>query len=197
MAKGEFYLLRTVSGFQPATEQDMEAVQAFKVGDVIRVMAQKPRNGRHHRKGFALLQLGFNYWEPPVSLLTAGERHMAQVIAERLDAMGGGSGVIVEQVAMIAKEMEDKRRDQIGELEKSFDAFRKDITIRAGFYEVEMSPNGIQKRAKSLAFDKMPQEEFSKWYKAAFGVLWNMILSRHFPNEQEAEKAACQLLEFV
>lgn len=197
MAKGEFYLLRTVSGFQPATEQDLEACHAFKVGDVIRVLAQKPRNGRHHRKGFALLQLGFNYWVPPVSLLTAGERHMAQVIAEKLDTMGGGSGVIIEQVLQIAKGLEESRRDQIGELEKSFDAFRKDITIRSGFYDIEMSPSGIQKRAKSLSFSAMPQEEFSRWYKSVFSVLWNLVLSRHFDSEQDMENAVNQMLEFV
>jgi len=197
MPKGEFYLLRTVSGWQPATEHDLSFCQPYKVGDVIRVTAQKPRNGKHHRKAFALLQLSFNYWEPPISFLTSGERHMAQVIAERLDAMGGGSGVIISQVSQIAQQVAGSRRDKLGEPEKSFEAFRKDITIRAGYYDIELSPSGISKKAKSLSFSAMPQDEFSEWYKAAFGVLWNLVLSKHFPTEQEAEEAANQMLEFI
>jgi len=197
MAAEEIHLKKINQGFFPATEQDQEACRLYKVGDTIRFKAQKPRNGAHHRKGFALLQLGFSYWEPPTEPLTAGERHMAQIIADRLDAMGGGSGVIVEQVALIAKEVADNRLLRIGELEKSFDAFRKDVTIRAGFYDLEMSPSGLQKKARSLSFGSMAQEDFNAWYKAVFSVIWNLVLVRHFETEEQMENAVNSMLEYL
>lgn len=193
----DIYLAKTANGFQPATEIDADKCSSWKIGDVIRVKAQKPRNGKHHRKGMALLNLGFEYWEPRVSFLTAGERHMANVIAERLDAMGGGTGVIIEQVMQIAKAVEDSRRDKIGELEKSFEAYRKDITVKAGFYELERGPSGIVKTAQSISYDKMSQESFSEWYKAAFGIIWNETLSKHFESEQQAEQAVNNMFEYV
>lgn len=193
----EFYLHRTLTGFVPASEQDLEDCQAYKVGEVIRVKAQKPRNGAHHRKGMALLQLGFTYWEPPESLLTSGERHMASTIAGALEAAGGRTGVITEAINRIVEGIEQERKNQLGEPEKSFTAFRKDITIRAGFYDVIMTPSGISKTAKSLAFEKMPQEEFSKLYKAILGVLWNMILSQHFDSEDDMENAVNQMLDYI
>ena len=193
----EFYLTKTLTGFAPATEQDLESCQAYKVGDVIRVKAQRPRNGQHHRKGFALLQLGFTYWEPPESLLTAGERHMASVIAGSLEAAGGRTGAITAAIKEIVEVIEYERADQHGTPEKSFTAFRKDITIRAGFYDVQMTPSGITKTAQSLSFDKMPQEDFNTWYKAAFGVLWNLIMSRHFDSKDDMENAVNKMLDYA
>lgn len=197
MPNNEFYLIRTVSGFQPATEQDLEACMPYKVGDVIRFMAQKPRNGKHHRKGFALLQLGFNYWEGNSSFLTAGEKNMASFLADKLDKMAGGSGVIVQAISELVKQKEKQRMDKIGVIEKSFNAYRKEVTIKAGFYDIERSPSGIKKHAHSLSYDRMPQESFNEWYKASFGIIWNETLSKHFASEKEADDAANNMLEYI
>lgn len=193
----EIHLIRTVSGFQPCTDQDFEKCVPYKLGSVIRVIAQKPRNGTHHRKGMALLQLGFDYWEPSESYLTAGERYIADHIAKRLESIAGSSGVITEQINAIVSEVEQARFKNIGEVEKSFDAYRKDVTIKAGFYDVEMGVNGIRKKAKSLSYSKMPQEDFSAWYKAVFSVIWKESLSRHFATEAEAESAINEMLNFL
>jgi len=44
----------------PSTESDREKMKAWKVGDVIKVLASKPRHGKHHRKGRVLLEEMFN-----------------------------------------------------------------------------------------------------------------------------------------
>lgn len=43
----------------------------------------------------------------------------------------------------------------------------------------------------------MSEQEFHEVYKAVFGVLWNTILFRTFPSQQEAENVAMQLLELA
>ena len=48
---------------------------------------------------------------------------------------------------------------------KSFDRFRKDLTILAGHYEQTVRLNGeIRTEAKSLAFQRMDEEEFAELY---------------------------------
>lgn len=44
-------------GVQPATEQDLQALQKVKYGDMLPVHIRRPRNGDHHRKFFALVNL--------------------------------------------------------------------------------------------------------------------------------------------
>lgn len=43
-----------------ATRPDEEHLGAYKVGDVVKFSASKPRNGKHHRLGMMLLQAVFD-----------------------------------------------------------------------------------------------------------------------------------------
>ena len=64
----ELALIKTPQGLlAPSNQEDVDVVQRWKVGDVIRVKATKMRNGKFHRKFFALLQVGFDAWEPAES----------------------------------------------------------------------------------------------------------------------------------
>jgi len=47
-----------------ATAQDKELVRKLKIGEALRVNYTKPRNYEFHKKYFALLNLGFDSWEP-------------------------------------------------------------------------------------------------------------------------------------
>ncbi len=60
-------LRRVPQGFIPATPQDEEWARRIKVGDQIHADFKKQRNSGFHRKFFALLNLGFESWEPPES----------------------------------------------------------------------------------------------------------------------------------
>lgn len=53
---------------------------------------------------------------------------------------------------------------------QKFDWFREELTKAAGFYDVIETPRGTYKRAKSLSYGSMSQEEFEAWYKAVIQV---------------------------
>ncbi|WP_419832104.1 DUF1367 family protein [Endozoicomonas atrinae] len=48
----------------PVSDDDQRFVQQLKTGQVIRAEFRKARNPHFHRKFFALLKLGFDYFEP-------------------------------------------------------------------------------------------------------------------------------------
>lgn len=48
----------------PATEQDAETLKQFKTGEGVTVKISRKRNIDFHRKFFAMLNLGFDAWEP-------------------------------------------------------------------------------------------------------------------------------------
>jgi hypothetical protein len=53
------FLRRTLTGFQPASETDLEACKRFKVGEVYKADVVKPRSYQHHKLVFALLNLTY------------------------------------------------------------------------------------------------------------------------------------------
>ncbi|MVQ56321.1 DUF1367 family protein, partial [Salmonella enterica subsp. enterica serovar Bovismorbificans] len=81
---------------------------------------------------------------------------------------------------------------------KSFDAFREWVTVQAGFYTERFYPAGSRgRRAKSIAFARMDENEFQQVNKAVLNVLWNWILFRKFSSPEEVENVAAHLLEFA
>jgi len=42
-----------------ASQQDYELMRSWRVGDVVKTKMSKPRNGKHHRKAFALFNFIF------------------------------------------------------------------------------------------------------------------------------------------
>lgn len=50
--------------FRPATQQDEELVKRFKTGDLMSCKVTRTRNAGFHRKMFALLNVGFDAFEP-------------------------------------------------------------------------------------------------------------------------------------
>ena len=50
---------------KPSTNQDIELMAKWKIGDVVAGSFKKPRNAQFHRKFFALLDLAYDAWEPP------------------------------------------------------------------------------------------------------------------------------------
>ncbi len=55
---------------------------------------------------------------------------------------------------------------------KSFEVYRKVMTIRAGFYdEVEIVDGQVIPQAQSLSFESMSAEKFEQWYNAVLDIL--------------------------
>ena len=53
----ELLCIKTVGGIQPCTDYGRELFQKWKLNDTLLVTIKRPRNGMHHRKFYALLNL--------------------------------------------------------------------------------------------------------------------------------------------
>ena len=53
-------MVKSVRGWIPSTPHDEELTRAWKIGDIVKFTAKKPRNGKHHRLMFALIDMVFD-----------------------------------------------------------------------------------------------------------------------------------------
>ncbi|MPU29103.1 DUF1367 family protein [Escherichia coli] len=61
----------------PATPETSDILQSkIKLGDVLVAEFKKVRNPAFHRRFFALLNLGFDYWEPTGGTISSNERKL-------------------------------------------------------------------------------------------------------------------------
>jgi hypothetical protein len=135
-----FFIKTPVSTFMPASEHDRGLLSKIKIGQPVRLKYTQVRNYQFHKKYFALLNLAFDYWEPP-------EGGMGSAWKDKID------------------------------IEKNFDRFRKDIIIRAGYYEATYRLNGdIRFEAKSIAFGNMSEDEFEELYTKTIDVIVKHVL---------------------
>lgn len=73
-----------------------------------------------------------------------------------------------------------------GVAKKSFDRFRKDLTILSGHYEQFVRLNGeIQTEAKSWKFSRMPMEEREELYHSIINVALERFMAEKGYNEDE------------
>ena len=64
--------------------------------------------------------------------------------------------------------------------QKSFERFRKDVIIAAGYYDVVSTITGeVRAEAHSISFAKMTQEEFEKLYSNCCNVLLQRVLRNY------------------
>jgi hypothetical protein len=84
-------------------------------------------------------------------------------------------------------------------ISKSFDRFRKDITILAGYYDVVVNLRGeVRYDAKSLSFSSMDDDEFGAVYNAILDVVWGKILrdAARYKSRDEVDAIVNQLMGF-
>lgn len=71
----------------------------------------------------------------------------------------------------------DSITNQYGEVERSFDQFREDITILSGYFEQTFRVDGsVRVRAKSISFSAMDNEDFSVFYNKAVSAVIKHVL---------------------
>lgn len=56
-------LIRTIHGFSPADDEAREAIRHHRIGSLVRADLPVMRNGAFFRKWWALVKLGFDYFE--------------------------------------------------------------------------------------------------------------------------------------
>ena len=182
----------------PATPETSDFLQSkCKLGAVLVVDFKQVRNPAFHRRFFALLNLGFEYWEPTGGAISSNERRLVTGYAKFLASSGGSEGALLDAAERYLDLIADKRAGSIS-ICKSFEAYRAWVIVEAGHYDAIQLPDGtLRKHPRSIAFASMDELEFQQLYKAALDVLWRWILSRAFRSCAEAENAAAQLLSYA
>ncbi|MDE1483423.1 DUF1367 family protein [Xenorhabdus bovienii] len=183
---------------RPTTPAAREYLHSkVKCGDVPSADFKKARNPRFHRKYFALLNLGYEYWEPTGGAISPEEKELVRGYVQFL-AHFAGSADALQSAADEYLQGTAKNRTHNMTAAKSFDAFRRWATVEAGHYDTYEMPNGaLYREPRSISFARMEDLEFSELYKATLNVLWNFILYRTFPTREAAENAASQLFDFL
>ncbi|OLY71094.1 hypothetical protein BWD41_05450 [Citrobacter braakii] len=196
----ELHLIKHQSGILiPATPETSDVLQSkIKLGAVLVAEFRQVRNPAFHRRFFALLNLGFEYWEPTGGAISSNERKLVNGYAKFLAAFGGNEGALLDAAEQYLEQVASRRITNGISLCKSFDAYRAWVIVEAGHYDAIQLPDGtLRKHPRSIAFANMDETEFLQLYKAALDVLWRWVLSRAFKDQREAENAASQLMSFA
>lgn len=182
----------------PATPETSDILQSkIKLGAVLVAEFKQVRNPAFHRRFFALLNLGFEYWEPTGGAISSNERKLVTGFANFLATYGGSANALQDAAEQYLDRIAEKRAGSIN-LCKSFDAYRAWVIVEAGHYDAIQLPDGtLKKHPRSISFASMDECEFQELYKASLDVLWRWILSRSFNSQLEVENAANQLLSFA
>ena len=183
----------------PATPETSDFLQSkCKLGSVLVADFKLVRNPAFHRRFFALLNLGFEYWEPTGGAISSNERKLVNCYARFLASYGGNESTLLDAAEQYLEQIASRRITNGISLCKSFDAYRAWVTVEAGHYDAIQLPDGtLRKHPRSIAFANMDETEFQDLYKSALDVLWRWILSRTFNSREEAENAAAQLMSFA
>lgn len=183
----------------PATPETSDFLHSkCKLGAVLVADFKQVRNPAFHRRFFALLNLGFEYWEPTGGAISSNERKLVNGYARYLAAFGGNESALMDAAEQYLEQVASRRITNGISLCKSFDAYRAWVTIEAGHFDTIQLPDGtLRKHPRSISFASMDETEFQQLYRAALDVLWRWILSRAFRDQAEAESAAAQLMNFA
>lgn len=195
----QLHLIKQTQGILiPATQETSDFLQSkCKLGAVLEADFKLVRNPAFHRRYFALLNLGFEYWEPTGGAISSNERRLITGYAKYLAAYGGSESALLDAAGQYLDRIAEKRSGYIS-ICKSFDAYRAWVIVEASHYDAIQLPDGtLKKHPRSISFASMDEREFQELYKSSLDVLWRWILSRSFNSRQEAENAANQLLSFA
>ena len=180
-----------------AANIDIETLANWKVGSAYKVKAIKmnPRALDFHRLYWAgLIGLTLDYWEPAGGLIGPSERK----VLNGLIAYGRTTGLNSDGLGQFIKHyVNDLKRSRAGKVEvphKSKESLHEWIKEEVGLYDLVLTPKGTKRVTKSINFNAMSEEQFRAFYKKAFSVCWNFILTKTFDDEAQAEQAINQLI---
>lgn len=196
----ELQLIKHHSGILiPATPETRDILQSkTRLGDILVAEFRRVRNPAFHWRFFALLNLGFEYWEPTGGAISSNERKLITGYAKFLASYAGNEGALIDAAEHYLEQVAYRRVTNGISLCKSFDAYRSWVIVEAGHFDAIQLPDGtLKKHPRSISFANMDELEFQQLYKAALDVLWRWVLSRSFRSRDEAENVAAQLLGFA
>lgn len=94
----QLHLIKQSQGILiPATPETSDFLQSkCKLGSVLEADYKLVRNPAFHRRYFALLNLGFEYWEPTGGAISSNERRLITGYAKYLAAYGGSESALLD-----------------------------------------------------------------------------------------------------
>jgi len=130
----QLQLIKQSSGILiPATPETSDFLQSkCKLGAVLVADFKQVRNPAFHRNFFALLNLGFEYWEPTGGAISSNERRLVTGYAKFLSTFGGSEGALLDAAEQYLARIADRRSGSISVC-KSFDAYRAWVIVEAGY----------------------------------------------------------------
>lgn len=190
-------IVKTTDGtFIPATAFDADVLGRLKIGQPykVEVKTMNRRSYQHHKLFFGgLLPLAYEYWKPTGGMMRKSEQEAVHWVIREICRKSGADRTLMTDFADQAlRELAGLRGERFGAAVLSMEAFRKWLTVEAGYFDIVETPEGARKEAKSISFASMEQEEFNRFYQACFQVAWNMMLAAVFDSEEAAQEAAVQ-----
>ena len=188
---------------QYATEMDKELFFGLPIGTPLEIKAKPRRNIMHHRKFFALMKLGQEYWKPDVSLISKPERWIAHRVAKEFAKNSEnkdfyelyGKNIANNVLQGVTKERETKLNS---DMLHNIDLYRRKIMIDANFCDyILLADGGLLREPWSIAFNKMSQDKFNQIYRGCFNQIWQQTLIQVFDSPEDAEKAINEMMSFV
>lgn len=142
----QLHLIKQSQGILiPATPETSDFLQSkCKLGSVLEADYKLVRNPAFHRRYFALLNLGFEYWEPTGGAISSNERRLITGYAKYLAAYGGSESALLDAAGQYLDRIAEKRSGYIS-ICKSFDAYRAWVIVEAGHYDAIQLPDGTLK----------------------------------------------------
>lgn len=187
-----------------ATDGDREIINTIKNGHPVKVTRMRTeRNLKFHRKAFALINLGFEYWIPAWAFVSQAEKWVAHKVASEIGRLAGDPSLYANVTKAIADDVVqqlsiERAKKFDPNVLKTVEAFRSEMLIKAGLFDVvSAAGGGTRKEPRSMSFANMNAEAFEDCYKRLFGAIWNEVLFQHFADEQECQNMINQLSEFV
>lgn len=185
------------------TEYDRNLLKGLAIGQAVKIIPlSNNRNYQHHKKFFALLECGFEYWQPQFEVITQTERWIAENIAKRFAQYSQNPTAYHDFCKPIADEVlaniEQTRQNRLDyEGLKTLEAYLNHTMIKAGFFDIRpLASGGCMKTRWSIAFDNLPQEQFNEVYKGVYGVIWNETLCNVYQSEWDLDNKINQLMGF-
>lgn len=185
------------------TGYDLNLLKALPVGSAVKIIPlSNNRNYQHHKKFFALLDTGFEYWQPEFQVLSPSEKWIGEQIAMRFAKYSKNPTAYDSFCKPIAdevlEEIEKNRRNKLDyEGMKTLEAYLDHVMKKAGFFDIKPSQDGgTVKERWSISFNNMSQERFNDVYKGVYGVIWNETLCNVYENEWMLENKINQLVSF-
>ena len=182
---------------EPAANVDREALQGWRIGEAKRFVSTdvSQRNLTRHKKYWGVLvNLVLDYWDADDLYTSSAERRVMAAIIEWYAAKGFEVAPLQEVFMAYAEHVTNERRSRVDAPKASPKRLHRWIKEKVGLYDIERTPDGLDRVEKSISFSKMGNEEFEQFYSDAFRVCWTYVLSKPFGSEEDAHQMVDRLL---